>query len=146
MSILSILIAIVLGLLALAFVLYPLYRRPALTTKEALLSDGQIAQKREKRDGLDEGSTGVASTGVIYHALDTSKLAEGEQAARNALQEVELDYQLGNISETDYRTLRERYMRRALVALKSRYDHEHDLDEAIEEQLRLMKEKKQHVE
>jgi hypothetical protein len=131
MPILSILIAIVLGVLALAFVLYPLYRRPA-----------------ERR------------TGVIDHALedhavveDSSKLgeistriAEGEQAARNALQEVELDFQLGNITETDYRTLRERYIRRALIALKLRYEREQELDEAIEEQLRLMKEKKQHVE
>jgi hypothetical protein len=31
-------------------------------------------------------------------------------------------------------------MRRALVALKSRYDHERELDEEIEEQLRKMRE------
>ena len=47
--------------------------------------------------------------------------SDSEQAARLSLQEVELDYQLGNIAEADYRTLRERYMRRALVAMKSRY-------------------------
>jgi hypothetical protein len=63
-----------------------------------------------------------------------------EQAARSALREIELDYQLGNISEADYRTLRERYVRRALVALKSRHEHEQELDEAIEAQLRQMRE------
>ena len=64
-----------------------------------------------------------------------------EQAARSALREIELDYQLGNITEADYRTLRERYVRRALGALKSRYEREQELDEAIEVQLRQMREK-----
>ena len=63
---------------------------------------------------------------------------EQEQQARAALQEVELDYQLGNIAEPDYRSLRERYMRKALVALKARYEQE--LDAEIEEQLRKLKE------
>ena len=34
-------------------------------------------------------------------------MSESEQAARSALHEIELDYQLGNISENDYRTQRE---------------------------------------
>ena len=65
---------------------------------------------------------------------------EREQAARAALHEVELDYQLGNIADADYGALRERYMRRALAALKSRYEREQELDEVIEEELRRLKE------
>lgn len=107
-------VAIVLGLGALAFVLYPLYK--------------------ERQDGLFK--SGSAATEGPAPSLP----AEREQAARNALREVELDYQLGNISDGDYHTLRERYMQRALVALKSRYDREQELDELIEEQLRKMKE------
>ena len=64
-----------------------------------------------------------------------------EQTARTALQEIELDYQLGNLAETDYRTLRERYLRRALAAVKTRQKSEQELDEAIEEQLRFLREK-----
>ena len=56
------------------------------------------------------------------------------------LQEIELDYQLGNITEADYHTLREKYLHRTLVALKSRYDREQELDTMIEERLRAMKE------
>ncbi len=105
----SILVAIGLGLCTLAFVLYPLYqRRP---------SSGQA----------------TTENGAV---LPT----EREQAARAALHEVELDYQLGNIADTDYDTLRERYMRRALTALKSRYEREQELDEVIEEELRKLKE------
>jgi hypothetical protein len=109
----AIVIAIALGLLALAFVLYPLFRRapeavPAATTN---LAGGEESIQPQER----------------------------EQAARSALREVELDFQLGNIEETDYRALRERYMKRALVALKARYEREQELDELIEEQLRAMK-------
>src|SRR5438105_3223916 len=106
----SILVAIGLGLCTLAFVLYPLYHRTS--------------------------ASGQAST-----AEDTLvQPTEREQAARAALHEVELDYQLGNIADTDYGTLRERYMRRALAALKSRYEREQELDEVIEEELRRLKE------
>ncbi|QBD81222.1 hypothetical protein EPA93_36700 [Ktedonosporobacter rubrisoli] len=110
----SIVVAVGLGILALAFVLYPLYRRPSIEAPA-------VASKIEARDA-DEPQ-------------------EREQAARQALHEVELDYQLGNLSEKDYGVLRERYMRHALVALKSRYDREQELDEMIEEQLKQIKEK-----
>jgi hypothetical protein len=110
----AIVIALILGVLALGFVLYPLYRRPA---------DEVRSTRGPEASGEGEN---IAS--------------EREQAARSALQEVELDYQLGNITEPDYQALRERYMRRALVALKSRYDRERELDEEIEEQLRKMRE------
>ena len=128
---LSILLACGLGIVALTFVLTPLIRyMPASTT-------GEVVQPRED---------------VVPAA--SSAMTEREQSARTALQEIELDYQLGNISEEDYNTLRERYMRRALVALKSRhdngqdavdtadtaYDHDKELDDLIEEQLRTLKE------
>jgi hypothetical protein len=68
-----------------------------------------------------------------------SGLADREAAAKAALQDVEFDYQLGNLAEDDYRSLRERYTRRALAALKGRYDRERALDEAIEAQVRAMR-------
>ncbi len=109
----SIMLALILGALALLFVLYPLFRsRPV----EIARSDAQV----------------IPGEGV--------SVQERELAARGALQEVELDFQLGNIAEPDYRALRERYMRRALVSLKTRYEHEQALDDEIEEQLRKMKE------
>lgn len=115
----AIVVAVVLGLLALVFVLYPLYRRTA--DSEPVM---QVAADDDKE----------------------SVLRENEQAARGALQEVELDYQLGNIDEPDYRTLRERYMQRALVALKSRFEREEELDAEIEEQLRQLKEQESKLE
>ncbi len=111
----AIVVAIVLGMVALLFVLYPLYR-------------GKKGPSPEN----DES---------VSHLQAATLPAEQELAARSALQDVELDHQLGNISESDYQTLRERYMQRALVALKSRYDREQELDELIEDQLRKMKER-----
>jgi hypothetical protein len=117
----AILIAIALGLLALVFVLYPLFRRTPAPVQAASARELELELvKTEEPDGP----------------------LEREQAARSALHEVELDFQLGNIEEPDYRDLRERYMKRALVALKARYEREQELDELIEEQLRLMKEQK----
>lgn len=105
----TILIAILLGTLALAFVLYPLYH-------------------------------GIKSrTSPAPDELPTVQQTDREQAARSALQEVEFDYQLGNLAEDDYRTLRQRYMRRALTALKTRHDREHAIDEMIEQQLRQLR-------
>jgi hypothetical protein len=111
-----IVVAVLLGMLALAFVLYPLYRRiPEKTPALATASPPQTSESAQ---------------------------TDSELAARKALQEVELDFQLGNLAETDYRSLRERYMHRALVALKVRHDREQEIDELIEEQLREMKEKR----
>jgi hypothetical protein len=106
----SILVAIGLGLLILAFVLYPLYHRAPSSEQASTAENGSVQP------------------------------TEREQAARAALHEVELDYQLGNIAHADYDTLRERYMRRALAALKSRYEREQELDEVIELELRKLKE------
>lgn len=109
-------IGVVLALPALAFVLSPLYRPAA-----------------------------EQSVAALPHAVEETSASEQEQAARSALQEVELDYQLGNIAEADYRRLRQRYMRRALVSLKERYQREQEIDEQIEEQLRSMKERENDV-
>ncbi len=113
----AIVFAIVLGLLALAFVLYPIYRH--------------------KHEDILYEAKGATSEGKASMPIS---LAEKEQSARSSLQEVELDYQLGNIAEPEYQELRERYMQQALVALKSRYEREQEIDAEIEEQLRRMKE------
>jgi hypothetical protein len=110
MTLLPILVAILLGVLPLALVLYPLYRHAPV----------EVVQQRT--------SSGIATT-----------QAEVEQTARIALKEVELDYQLGNLAEPDYRKLRERYTRRAFTAMKSRQQSEEAIDALIEERLRLLK-------
>lgn len=111
----TIFIATLLGVAALAFVLQPLYVYAHIKTP----------------------ATKPAPT---PEASSEMKQTDREQAARTALQEVEFDFQLGNLAEDDYRSLRERYMRRALSALKSRHDHERELDEVIEEQVRKLRE------
>ena len=97
-----IIVAVMLGVAGLSFVLYPFYL-PMLVK-----------------------STSVSSTNEQTLVSDNT-ISEREQAARSALQEVELDYQLGNISDEDYNILRERYVRRALLALKSRYEQDKQL-------------------
>jgi cytochrome c-type biogenesis protein CcmH/NrfG len=103
----SLLVAALLGLVTLAYVLYPLYRHPAV-----------------QREGEEAGR---------------QNLSEREQNARRSLQEVEFDFQLGNLDEGEYRSLRARYMRRALVEMKNRRQREQEIDEEIEEQLRNLK-------
>jgi hypothetical protein len=68
-----------------------------------------------------------------------SSLAERERAARAALHDVEFDHDLGNLDEDDYHTLRARYTRRALAALKGRHDRERTLDDAIEARVRALR-------
>lgn len=111
MQLISILVAFVLGALALAFVLYPLYHQ--ITTK----------------------TSRIASL-----TASANSHTDREQSARAALQEIELDYRLGNLAEPDYRSLRERYVRRAFLAMKSRHEREQELDDVIEEQLRQLRE------
>jgi hypothetical protein len=114
----AIFVAILLGVLALAFVLYPLYQHANI-----------------------KAQPGALPSALQAPADASTQQADREEAARRALQEVELDFQLGNLGEGDYRSLRERYMRRALSALKFRYDRERELDEKIEEQVRKLREK-----
>lgn len=64
-----------------------------------------------------------------------SDAAERERLAKQALRDVDFDYRLGNLDENDYASLRDRYERRALAALKTRYDREQELDEQIDRQL-----------
>ncbi|GCF08322.1 hypothetical protein [Dictyobacter arantiisoli] len=116
-------IAFILGLFALAFVLYPLVRR---SRSEDASSEPSVPSQSQEQ--------------IAAGHEDALELIEREQSARAAIQEVELDYQLGNIDEPDYRSLRERYMRRALTALKSRYEREEEIDDEIEEQLQKLKE------
>jgi hypothetical protein len=66
-------------------------------------------------------------------------LVERERAARVALHDVEFDYELGNLGEDDYHTLRARYTRRALAALKRRHDSEGTVDAAIEARVRALR-------
>ena len=114
MTLLPVLVAVLLGVLALALVLYPLYRH----------APPEVAQQRAS-----------AAAATIR--------AEAEQSARAALKEVELDYQLGNLAGPDYRALRERYTRRAFAAMKSRQQNEDAIDTLIEERLRLLKEERE---
>lgn len=64
-----------------------------------------------------------------------AEVAERERSARDALREVEFDHRLGNLDDADYQALRTRYERRALAALKARYQREQELDALIERQL-----------
>jgi hypothetical protein len=143
----GILLAVVLGLLSLAFVLQPLYTG-ARATKRGKLSlphseNDSIASPVSPRAEQD-ASAEVGETRETRETRETGQ-AEQEQAARAALHEVELDYQLGNITEADYRALRERYTRRALRALKVRYDREQELDDLIEQQLQRLKEQDERI-
>ena len=116
MQMLLIILALLLGSFALAYVLSPIYRRRRIDPEQA---------------------TRLNTSG--------NSQTEREQSARTALQEVELDYQLGNLGESDYRSMRTRYMRRAAFAMKSRREREQELDTMIEEKLRLLKEQNEHV-
>lgn len=67
--------------------------------------------------------------------LPLADMAEREWTARDALREVEFDHRLGNLDDADYAALRSRYERRALSALKVRYQREQEIDALIERQL-----------
>jgi len=136
--VLPLLLAVVLGVCALAFVLYPFYRRAPANSEQQ--SEIALFPWTGKEGEEGEGGGGGRELANGHRIEQAAPLSESEQAARSALHEIELDYQLGNISEGDYRTLRERYLQRALVALKSRYDREQALDDEIETQLQKMKE------
>jgi hypothetical protein len=116
MQLLPIIFALLLGGIALAYVLYPIYRRTSSDTKQ------------------------VAHVNILANAQ-----AEREQNARLALQEVELDYQLGNLGDADYHFMRTHYIRRAALAMKSRHEREQEIDAMIEEKLRVLKQQNEHV-
>lgn len=85
--------------------------------------------------GLDRQTSDGVSTGPI------AEVAERERSARDALREVEFDHRLGNLDDADYQALRSRYERRALAALKTRYQREQELDVVIEQQLTALRER-----
>lgn len=131
MQFLPLLVALLLGIPALAFVLYPLYN-----------NRGYVKAKSSHRPEIPSPSS-------VWHAGDQSidsssmvNFSDREQTARAALQEIELDYQLGNLGKADYDSLKERYMRRAILAMKSRQSREQELDALIEAELRRLKEGK----
>lgn len=70
---------------------------------------------------------------------ETKKLGDREQNARQALSEVEFDFQLGNLDQEDYRDLRSLYMRRALLEMKNRQQRSQEIDDEIEKQLLQLK-------
>ncbi|HLH62576.1 MAG TPA: hypothetical protein VKV20_12905 [Ktedonobacteraceae bacterium] len=130
MQVLPFLVALLLGMAALAFVLYPLYRENLVRAWP-----GHGEESASPNGMPQNGTHGIVSSSIV-------NAAEREQMAKAALQEVELDYQLGNLEEADYRSWKERYTRRAILAMKSRQNSEQELDALIEAQLRRMKEGK----
>jgi hypothetical protein len=131
MQLLPLLVALLLGVSALAFVLYPLYNNQSYVKAQS-----SRAQDISSHNGvLQAGDQTIDSSSIV-------NLSDREQTARIALQEIELDYQLGNLGEADYDSLKERYMRRAILAMKSRQGREQELDELIEAELRRLKEGK----
>lgn len=147
----GIVVAVVLGLLSLAFVLQPLYTGARATRHGKLTTlhdeDDSISAPVVSKGGSlpPPFSASTISSIPAPSASAESGQTEREQAARAALHEVELDYQLGNITEADYRALRERYTRRALRELKARYDREQELDDLIEQQVRQLREQDEQV-
>lgn len=73
---------------------------------------------------------------------ETDEAAEHERLAKRALRDVDFDYRLGNLGEGDYEALRERYERRALAAMRTRYEREQALDTLIDQQLAALREKR----
>jgi len=110
------LVALILCTPMLFFVLYPLYQPNRRVAASSYTGAGEENQP------------------ALPSQIDS------EQAARSALTEVELDYQLGNLAEPDYRSLRDRYLRRAYSAHKSIQAREQQLDALIEERLRQLRE------
>lgn len=83
--------------------------------------------------GLDRETSEALASGPV------AEIAERERSARDALREVEFDHRLGNLDDADYQALRARYERRALAALKTRYQREQELDALIERQLDVLR-------
>lgn len=107
------LIAALLGLSAAIVVLYPLL-------------------------GLDR-ATGAESASDAALDATLSDEVERERSAKLALRDVNFDYRLGNLDPEDYVALRDRYERRALAAMKTRYDREQALDDLIDRQLDVLR-------
>ncbi len=108
------LVAALMGLTALALVAYPLL-------------------------GLDRNGEYLTVPAPAGQLRYDSEISERESAARQALMDVDFDYNLGNLDALDYSELRDRYEERALLGIKARYERERELDAAIEQQLATLK-------
>lgn len=108
------LIAALLGLSAAIVVLYPLL-------------------------GLDRATAAAESVRDAAFDAALSDDMERERGAKLALRDVNFDYRLGNLDPEDYVALRDRYERRALAAMKTRYEREQALDDLIDHQLEAMR-------
>ncbi|MBI2865453.1 MAG: zinc ribbon domain-containing protein [Chloroflexi bacterium] len=88
-------VAFILAVLALAFVGLPLF-------------------KERKRDGLPEA-------GPSWDDVDSEadRLLSQKDTALTAIRELEFDHAVGNLSDGDYRELREKYEKRAISLLKT---------------------------
>ncbi len=88
----AIVVAVLLGTFALAFVLYPLYQKefPSMNKESPTINRGPTARRVEHAASPLPGDI-------------TAQQADREESARAALQEVEFDFQLGNLGEDDYR-------------------------------------------
>ncbi len=73
----------------------------------------------------------------IAARAEEDQLLDEREAAYRALAELDLDRQLGNLDEADYRDLRERYRQRAVAVLRALDGHEPELDEQIEQAVAL---------
>jgi hypothetical protein len=80
-------------------------------------------------------AAGGAPAGESAASGPLAEAAERERSAKQTLRDVELDHRLGNLEDSDYTQLRQRYEERALAALKTRYDRERALDALIDQQL-----------
>lgn len=76
-----------------------------------------------------------AAPAVSDRADPLAEVADRETQAKRALREVDFDHRLGNLEDTDYEALRERYEQRALDALRERYEREQELDARIDREL-----------
>lgn len=86
--------------------------------------------------GLDHAAASAAGTDAL------SDMTERERSAKMALRDVDFDYRLGNLDESDHDALRDRYERRALAALRTRYEREQALERLIDEQLAALQDRK----
>ncbi|MSQ15235.1 MAG: hypothetical protein EXR50_05175 [Dehalococcoidia bacterium] len=102
-----------LGFIALVsvLVLYPLFRPSAKTYPQFHVnSNGHLEEVEEERD-----------------------------LAISSLRELELEYQMGKLSDEDYTELREEYRRRAIALLKATDVGEESIDSAIEAEIRRLR-------
>lgn len=73
-------------------------------------------------------------------ASEDAARIDQREAALAALRDIEFEYRLGNLTEADYRQLRERYYRRALATLRGRSPSD-ALDEELEREIATLRQR-----